>query len=48
MSAWVQQEAGLTSSAEAKKSELRGQEKKCCKYTHFHIPQIKKLLGIPI
>lgn len=40
MSAWLQQEAGPTSSAEAKKSELRGQEKKCCKYmTCFHVPQ---------
>ncbi|KAK7127876.1 hypothetical protein R3I93_020454 [Phoxinus phoxinus] len=29
MSVWLQQEAGSTSSAEAKKSEPRGQEKKC-------------------
>lgn len=48
MSAWVQQEAGPTSSAEAKKSEPKGQEKKCCKCTHFHITQIKMMLGIPI
>lgn len=41
MSAWLQQEAGPTSSAEAKKSEPRGQEKKCCKYrTCLHIPHV--------
>jgi len=37
MSAWLQQEAGSTSSAEAKKSEPRGQEKKCCKLHNMNM-----------
>ncbi|XP_050978474.1 6-phosphofructo-2-kinase/fructose-2,6-bisphosphatase 2 isoform X2 [Labeo rohita] len=48
MSAWVQQEAGPTSSAEAKKSEPRGQEKKCSWASYMtNSPTVIVMIGLP-
>uniref|UniRef100_A0A671LVD3 6-phosphofructo-2-kinase/fructose-2,6-bisphosphatase 2 n=1 Tax=Sinocyclocheilus anshuiensis TaxID=1608454 RepID=A0A671LVD3_9TELE len=48
MSAWVQQEAGPTSSAEAKKLEPRGQEKKCSWASYMtNSPTMIVMIGLP-
>ncbi|XP_058647967.1 6-phosphofructo-2-kinase/fructose-2,6-bisphosphatase 2 isoform X3 [Onychostoma macrolepis] len=48
MSAWVQQEAGTASSAEAKKSEPRGQEKKCSWASYMtNSPTVIVMIGLP-
>ncbi|XP_077059311.1 6-phosphofructo-2-kinase/fructose-2,6-bisphosphatase 2 isoform X2 [Siphateles boraxobius] len=48
MSAWLQQEAGSTSSAEAKKSEPRGQEKKCSWASYMtNSPTLIVMIGLP-